>query len=557
MIDQPWLENYDPGVPHNINYPSYPLHTFLTESALNYPDQPCTVSKDDVITFREMESLSNQFAQALLRMDCTKGDRVGIILPNIPEFIIAFYGISKMGGVISAINPQYHDLEMTYQIKDSGIEIALVMDVHYSSLKHIQADTPLKKIIVVQTSSHFSLILQKNRMQIGQNDAWFDQIIENEPDDGFKPSNVNSNDPVIFQYTGGTTGTPKGAIGLHRNLVANTLQFRHWLINTQMGREVFLVAIPMYHVYGMVLGMSLAIASGASMVLVSDPRDLTKLLEVIEKYQVTIFPGVPNLYNSILRIADVNEGKCSLKSIRICISGSAPLNEKTKRDIESLIGGRVCEGYGLSEAPTATHCNPILGKNKIGSIGLPLPDVDCRIVNIEDGVTPVNPNENGELLLRGPQIMAGYHQKPFETFNVLKDGWLYTGDIARMDEDGYFFLVGRKKDVLKVGGFQVWPREIEEILSTHPKILEVAIAGVPEQQGEEKVIAWIVVKPGETISKDEVREWCKQYLVHYKVPSFVEFRDQLPKTTVGKILRNELVREYLESNPGLRKTIQG
>jgi len=359
---------------------------------------------------------------------------------------------------------------------------------------------------------------------------------------------VGPDDPAVFQYSGGTTGEPKCAVGLHRNLVANVYQFDQWLVNTNPGEETVLVAIPAYHVYGMVLGMHLAIKMGARMVLVSNPGDLDSLLKAIEKHHVTVFPGVPNLYDAINRYPPVLEGRYDLSSIKACISGSATLPVSVKQEFETLTHGHLVEGYGLSEAPTATHCNPILGENREGSIGLPLPNVDCRVVDIETGQHKVPVGEIGELIIHGPQVMAGYHQKPEETALAIREGWLYTGDIVRMDSEGYFYLVDRKKDVIKVGGFQVWPNEVEAVILLHPKVREVAVAGVINHRGAEVVKAWIVPQPDTNCTEDEIKTYCAEFLTKYKIPKFVSFRESLPRTRVGKILRRVLVAEDKQAN---------
>jgi long-chain acyl-CoA synthetase len=318
------------------------------------------------------------------------------------------------------------------------------------------------------------------------------------------------------------------------------------------GKETLLMAIPLFHVYGMVAGMLYAIGSGASMVMIPNARDIPDILENIDKYHPTTFPGVPALYNAINNHPEVKAGKINLRSIKACISGSAPLLRETKEKFEELSGGKVFEGYGLSEAPTATHCNPLVGVNKTGSIGMPFPDVDCKIISLDDGETEMPLGEIGELVIHGPQVMKGYHNDPTGTRNALRtlaDGktWLFTGDIARMDEDGYFYIVDRKKELIKPGGFQVWPREVEEAIAAYPKVLEVGVAGIPDPYRGETVKAWIVLKPGETATPDEIKAFCKERLAPYKVPSHYEFRKELPKTTVGKILRRELVRQHKET----------
>jgi len=352
---------------------------------------------------------------------------------------------------------------------------------------------------------------------------------------------ITPEDVAVLQYTGGTTGTPKGAVGLHRNLAANTLQFRCWLSGLTDGREVALVAIPLFHVYGMVIGMSVSVALGASMVLLPNGRDITAILQRIEQYHATLFPGVPALYHAVNQHPDVLAGRYNLHSVKACISGSAPLPVTVKADFEQLTGGKVMEGYGLSEAPTATHCNPMLGENRPGSIGLPLPDVDCRIVLMADGQTPLVVGQAGELLIRGPQVMQRYHNQPAETAAALVDGWLHTGDIARMDADGYFYLVGRKKELIKVSGYQVWPAEVESVIIAHPAVKEVGVAGVPDEARGEAVKAWVVLHPGQLATADEIRQWCLDQLAHYKAPREIVFVSALPRTTVGKLLRRELI----------------
>jgi long-chain acyl-CoA synthetase len=364
---------------------------------------------------------------------------------------------------------------------------------------------------------------------------------------------IGPDDTAMFQYSGGTTGVSKGAVAMHRNVLANTLQIKSWMVNLEEGNEIVLMAIPLFHVYGMVAGMHFAMSVGASMVMVPNPRDLKDVLDNISKYKATIFPGVPALYNGINNHPDVKAGKYNLSSIKACISGSAPLMRETKEQFEKLTGGKLFEAYGLSEAPTGTHCNPLNGINKTGSIGMPLPDEDVRIVSLDDGETEMPLGEIGEIIINGPQVMKGYHNMPTETANTLrqwKDGktWLFTGDIARMDEDGYFYIVDRKKELIKPGGYQVWPREVEEALSAHPKVMDVGVAGIPDPYRGETVKAWIVFKPGETATEEELKAFCKERLAAYKVPTHYEFRAELPKTTVGKILRRELVRQHKEES---------
>ena len=565
MSDKPWLAHYDKGVPHTVDIPNVPLFHFLEESARKYPDRACTIFKGAVMTYKEMNAITDRVAAALVDLGVKKGDRVGIFMPNTPQFVMAFFGILKAGGVVVATNPLYTPPEIEHQANDAGIEYMFVMTNFYNTIKKAQPKTRIKKLIVTNLKETlppilrvlFTLAKEKKagfRIEGGlrDGDIWFQDLLANHKDAPRPNLGVGPDDTALFQYSGGTTGVSKGAVALHRNVVANTLQMRAWFVNSEDGKEIYLMAIPLFHVYGMVAGMSVAMAMGASMVMVPNPRDLVDVLENISKFKATIFPGVPALYNGINNHPDVKAGKYDLSSIKACISGSAALMRDTKDQFEKLTGGKVFEGYGLSEAPTATHCNPLLGENKTGSIGMPLPNVEVKLISLDDGETDLSQGEIGEIVIHGPQVMKGYHNMPTETANSLrtmKDGkvWLFTGDIARMDEDGYFYIVDRKKELIKPGGYQVWPREVEEAIAAHPKVLEVGVAGIPDPYRGETVKAWIVLKPGETATAEDIKAFCKESLAAYKVPTHYEFRNELPKTTVGKILRRELVRQHKET----------
>jgi long-chain acyl-CoA synthetase len=561
MEEKLWYKHYDKGVPREISYPEVPLYALLEEAANKYPNSACTIFKGATITYKEMDELTDRLAAGLAELGIRKGDRVGIFMPNTPQFVIAYFAILKLGGVVIATNPLYTAREIEHQVNDAGIEIMLVMSNFYNTIKAAQPKTRLKTLVVTNLKEYlppvlsflFTLAKEKKggfRIQLQEGDIWMkDLIARHKPEDRPKVD-VSPDDMALFQYSGGTTGTSKGAIALHRNLVANAMQIRLWMPDAKDGEETVLMGIPLFHVYGMVAGLLFAIRTGAGMVMVPNPRDLKDVLENIQKYRTTIFPGVPTLYNALNNHPDVIAGKYKLDSIKACISGSAPLMRETKEKFEKLTGGKVFEGYGLSEAPTATHCNPLNGENRTGSIGLPLPSVDARIVDLDDGVTVLPPGEIGELVLKGPQVFKGYHNMPTETQNTLRDGWLYTGDIARMDEDGYFYIVDRKKELIKPGGYQVWPREVEEVTMEHPKVLDVGVAGIPDAYRGETVKAWVVLKPGESITEEELKAWCKENMAVYKVPTSIEFRSELPKTTVGKILRRELVREHKEKAIG-------
>ncbi|MGE5124511.1 MAG: long-chain-fatty-acid--CoA ligase [Acidobacteriaceae bacterium] len=557
MEDRPWYKFYDKGVPQHIDYPPVPLFGLLEESARKYPNSPCTIFKGAVITYREMDEITDRLAAGLAELGVKKGDRVGIFMPNTPQFVITFFAILKAGGVVVSINPLYKPPEIIHQVNDAGIEVMCLMSNFYAPIKKAQPNTKIKTIVVSNLKEYlppvlallFTVAKEKKggfRVQLGQGDVWFKELIGRHKAAERPKLDLGPEDIAIFQYSGGTTGISKGAIGLHRNLVANSLQVRSWMTNAEDGKETVLMAIPLFHVYGMVAGMLFAVRTGAGMVMIPNPRDMEDVLTSIQKYKTTIFPGVPTMYNAININPGVKAGKFNLSSIKGCISGSAPLMRETKEKFEALTGGKLVEGYGLSEAPTATHCNPLFGEIRTGSIGLPLPDVDCRITSLEDGITALKPGEEGELCIQGPQVMKGYHNMPTETANTLRDGWLYTGDIAKMDEDGYFYIVDRKKELIKPSGYQVWPREVEEVISAYPKVLEVGVAGVIDAYRGETVKAWIVLKPGQTCTEEEIRDFCKQNMASFKVPTQVEFRNELPKTTVGKVLRRELVREHME-----------
>jgi long-chain acyl-CoA synthetase len=509
-----------------------------------------------------MNAITDSLAAALSEHGVKKGDRVGIFIPNTPQFVMVYFGILKAGGVVVAIDSRYTAPEIVHQANDAGIETMFVMSNFYKTMKIAQPDTRIKTLIVTNIKETlppvlkvlFTLAKEKKdgfRVELEPGDLWLtDLLAKHSPED--RPRlDIGPDDIALFQYSGGTTGVSKAAVATHRNLVANTLQVGSWMPNLLTGKETVLMAIPLFHVYGMVVGMLFGIFMAAPLVMVPNPRDMPDLLGNIKKFHPTVFPGIPMLYNAINNRPEVIAGKYNLSSIKACISGSAPLMRETKERFEALSGGKVFEGYGLSEAPTATHCNPQLGMNKTGSIGMPFPDVDAKIISLDDGETEMKLGEIGELAIHGPQVMKNYHNMPIETANTLrklKDGkvWLFTGDIARMDEDGYFYIVDRKKELIKPGGEQVWPREVEEVIAANPKVLEVGVAGIPDSLRGEVVKAWVVVKPGETLTEDELKVWSKKSLAVYKVPRQVEFRTELPKTTVGKVLRRELVRQHNE-----------
>jgi len=562
-IIRPWLERYDKDVPPHLDYPDVPLHHFLEEAARKYPDHTALVMKGGKVSYQELDEQSDKIAAALADMGVQKGDRVAILMANCPQFVISYLGILKVGGTVVACNPLYAPPELEHQLNDCGAEVILVMSNFYSVVKRIQSDTKVEQVIVTNIKEYFppflkilfTLLLENkegHRVNAAPGDLWFQDVLKSYSAADCPQVDINPGEDVaIFQYTGGTTGIPKGAMATHRNLVANALQIKSWLPDTREGGETVLVALPLFHVYGMVCALCYGLAAAATLILIPNPRDMDDVLDTINKYQPTIFPGVPTMYNAINHHPKVLEGKADIQSIRACISGSAPLLRETQTRFEQLTGGNLREGYGLSEAPTATHCNPMFGENREGSIGLPFPDVDAAIVDLEQGTTFLDIGAEGELILRGPQVFKGYWQMPTETANTLRelpDGnvWLFTGDIAKMDEDGYFYIVDRKKDMIICGGYNVYPREVEEVLKQHPQVLEVAVAGIPDPHRGETVKAWVVLKPGEVATEEELIEWSKERMAKYKYPRHIEFRDELPKTFVGKTLRRILAAEERE-----------
>jgi long-chain acyl-CoA synthetase len=549
MICRPWLSHYDPGVPPHLDYPAVPIFHFLDEAARLCPERLCIIFKGETRSYREVAAQTDCLAAALFALSIRKGERVGICMPNCPEFVLAYFAILKAGAVVVATNPLYTPPEIVQQVNDAGLETIFCAGSLYERIKIAQPGTGLRRVIVTGNMTpqpgdlHFNSLLTLTSYPQGKEAQEKNKTFGSFGSSGssVSKSQISPDDIALFQYTGGTTGIAKAAVARHRNLVANTLQFKAWMTTLEEEQETFLLALPIYHIYGMLCGMLLGMALRARLVIIPDPRDIPDLLSAIQTHHVTYFPAAPTLYNAINNAPEVAAGKVDLTSIKACISGSAALMKSTKEKFESLTGGRIIEGYGLSEAPTATHCNPLLGENRLGSIGLPLPDVDVKIVSLEDGLTELPIVAAGELVIQSPQVMLGYHNMPGETASALRDGWLYTGDIARMDVDGYFYIVGRKKELIKPGGMEVWPGEVEQVISAHPCVAEVAVAGIPDAYRGETVKAWVVLKSGETLGEPEIQAWCRERLAPFKVPTQIEFRSELPRSTLGKILKKELI----------------
>ncbi len=557
--DKPWLRYYDSHVPESLKpYPAIPVSGLLDRAVEAYPNAPACITASrnprnsldsQVITYREIGDLSDRLAAALVKMGIEKGDRVGVDFVNAPQFVIAFFGVLKAGGIVAAINPHFPPQRKADQLTDSGARVLITMARFYDSINAIRDQTTVERVIVSNLDEYFPAKDSDRApgLRLVPGDHRLQPLLEA---NAGEPRPAVAIDPAvdtaIFQYTGGTTGVPKAACGPHSALAANALQFSTWLADPDpaLPPDSFLAVIPLYHIFGMVAVMSYAASIGAPVILIPDARDMDNILAHITAFRPTIFMGVPSLYNALSRHDDVVSGRVDLGSLRVCISGSAPLAPEIKRRFESLSGCPILEGFGMSETPTATHINPLKGQNKEGTIGLPLPDVECRIVSLDDGKTDVPVGEPGELILRGPAMMSGYHNMPGETANVLRDGWLYTGDIARMDDEGYFTIVDRKKDMIIVGGFNVYPNIIEKALMAHEAVAEAAAAGIPgpDAPGEEIPKVWVMLAPGREATADALIEHCRAYLAPYEIPRVVEFVEKLPKTPVGKVLRRELVR---------------
>ncbi len=566
-MEKPWLQHYDPGVPASIDYPEVDLWTLLKSSFRNYPDQyavrmilkylPLGFKLGAKLTYRELEEKVNRLATAMAGMGIQKGDRVAIQVPNSPGTVIAFLATVRLGAIVVNTNPIYTPREMHHQFTDSGAKAVVIWNNLYPKLQEIQKDTDVERVIVYHLEDFMNPVYHKLlRNTLQKKGDWVEvpegngvyhmkTLIENNPPNPPDVS-IDPDEVALFQYTGGTTGVPKAAMLSHRNLIANILQIEAWMPNMAHGKEVFMGAIPFFHVFGMTVAMLESLYVGGKLIVMPDPRDIELLMTIIQQEGVTLFPGVPTLYIAIINHKNVKH--YDLHSVKACISGGAPLPVEVQRKFEALTGGKLREGYGLTEAAPVTHANPILGQSKAGSIGLPFPDVDARIVSLEPDETgkfqPLGIGEEGELAVRGPQVMVGYWNRPDETKKVKdNEGWLYTGDIAKMDEDGYFYIVDRKKDLIIASGYNIVPREVEEVLFEHPKVQEAIVAGVPHPKRGETVKAYIVLKPGETATEEEIIAFCKERLAPYKVPKMVEFRTELPKSAVGKLLRRVLVEE--------------
>ncbi len=547
-----WHQFYDEGVPKSIDFEEIPIPHILDRSAVEFANAPALVFMNCRMTYGQFKHDVDRFATALAGLGVTRDTKVAIQLPNLPQTAIAYYATLALGGQAVMTNPLYVEREIEHQWNDAGCAVAVVPDfVFERRIRAVRSKLAVKHFVVTSIPDYLRfplnllapLKLKKEKPPL---------MAKVEPGDGIhfmrdlirkaSPNppkvEIGLDDLAVLQYTGGTTGVSKGAMLTHRNLSCNVQQVRGWFSKVEPGREVWLSCLPFFHIFGMTVCMNFPVYVGAAMILMPNPRDIPQIIKNIAKHRVTVFPGVPAQYNAINN--HPSSAKADLTSVKFCVSGSAPLPADVLERFESLTHGKIAEGFGLTETSPVTHCNPLYGKRKIGSIGVPFPETNAKIVSLEDGATEMPAGSEGELAIKGPQVMKGYWNKPDATADMIRDGWLYTGDIASMDEEGYTFIVGRKKDMIIVSGYNVYPDEVDGVLMAHPAVLEAATIGVPDQQRGETVKSFVVLAEGHSATADELIEYCRSELAAYKIPRQLEFRDELPKSAALKILRREL-----------------
>ncbi|MGO1058901.1 long-chain-fatty-acid--CoA ligase [Planococcus sp. FY231025] len=552
MTEKPWLAHYPPEIPHTLQYPHMPVQEYLTQAFDQFPDKVAIHFLGKDVSYKELYESSMKFAHYLQKLGIEKGDRVAIMLPNSPQAVISFYGTLYAGGVVVMTNPLYTEREIAYQMNDSGAKAIVALDLLYPRVSKVMPETKLENIIVTGIKDYLPFpknvvypFVQKRQSGVsvkvehrGVNHL-FTEIMKTASTEVRKPQFDFEEDLALLQYTGGTTGSPKGVMLTHKNLISNATMCGAWLYKSKKGEDSIMGIIPLFHVYGLTTVLILSVMQGNRMILL--PKfDAETALKTINKQKPTLFPGAPTLYIGLMNHPDI--GKYDLSSIEACLSGSAPLPAEVQEKFEKITGGKLVEGYGLTETAPVTHSNLVWGERIKGSIGLPYPDTDSKI--FLPGTTDEVPHgEIGEIAIKGPQVMKGYWNRPEDTAATIVDGWLLTGDLGYMDDDGHFFIVDRKKDMIIAGGFNIYPREIEEVLYEHEAIQECVVAGIPDPYRGETVKAYIVLKEGYTVTEEELDKHCREHLAAFKVPRIYEFRTELPKTAVGKILRRSLVDE--------------
>jgi long-chain acyl-CoA synthetase len=568
----PWLAHYEPGVPHHIEHRPTCLQELLPETARRFPDRAALLLSVAVngrlftsrpISFARLHVLVERFAASLQRLGVKKGDRVALIMPNCPQFVIAYLAAARAGAIVVPFNPLYSAREVEYQLKDSGATLAVVLSRFYPLVKQVQGHTALKRVVVARVKEHFPPLLwllfalTKERTlphaPLAAEDVTFKSMFRPGTPD---PVTTHEDDTAVLLYTGGTTGISKGVELSHHNLIVNAEQNRAWA-SIRNGDEVTLAAMPLFHAFGLTCCLNLGMMTGATLILVPNPSDIHGLVLTIHTHRPTIFPVVPTLLVAISNLPDLD--RFDLRSVRVCPCAGNSLAPAVQRTFIERTGVRAVEGYGLTEAAPTTHGNPPFGDDRHGTIGLPYPDTQARIVDLETGEQELGFEVGeewtapGELLVKGPQVMKGYWRQPEETAAQLRDGWLFTGDIAQMHRDGYFRIVDRKKDMIIRSGMNIYPAEIEAVLMEHPKVLEALVIGVPDEVRGELVKAFVVPRSGERIEPTEIIEFCRENMAKYKVPALVEIRAELRKSAVGKPLRR-LMRE--ETNSGATAAVE-
>ncbi|WP_224773304.1 long-chain-fatty-acid--CoA ligase [Metabacillus idriensis] len=530
-----WLAKYPDHVRHDFDIPYISIPQMLDETVHKYGENEAISFYGKSISYQQIAGMVFAFTSALQKNGIQKGDRVAIMLPNCPQYVVAYFGALKAGAIITQVNPMLVERELDYILNDSGAETIVVFDALYPRVKAIKENTSLKQVITVS--------LQEEILP-DEGDCTFQQFLGMGRGEVLPVQIEPEHDIAVLQYTGGTTGRSKGAMLTHRNLMANIYQSNEFFKNdVKSGVERCLTVIPLFHVFGMTSCMNLTILRGNSMIML--PRfDLEEVMQTIKREQPTIFPGVPTMYVAITNHPKAEE--YGISSIRICNSGSAPMPVELLKEFERKTGAQILEGYGLSEAAPTTHCNPPFAERKPGSVGLGVPGTAYKIVDVATGNEEVPPGSLGEVIIKGPQVMKGYWNMPEETANTIRNGWLFTGDIAKVDEEGYLYIVDRKKDMIIASGYNIYPRDIEEVLYEHEAIQEAVVIGVPDPYRGETVKAFAVLKSGKSATEDEIISFCRSQLASYKVPAVIEFRDQLPKTSVGKILRRALREEAVQ-----------
>nr|MDO8097575.1 long-chain fatty acid--CoA ligase [Candidatus Njordarchaeota archaeon] len=543
---KPWLKSYVPGVPENIDYPEVPLFEVIEKAAKEIPDNNAIYFLGRKITYKELKVYVDKLATALAGLGMKKGEVVALFLPNYPQFVIGYYAALRIGAIVTSLSLLATPPEAKYQLNDSGAESIILDERYLPTLNVVRSDTRVKRVIVTSLQDFLPGKPPVHKEIPGA--YWLlDLMNKYEPN----PPKVKINpkeDAAVLQYTGGTTGTPKGAILTHYNLYSNAVQVNGWLREAKYGKEVVMANLPFFHLYGQEACMNMGMYIGAMIVLNPDPRDISSLVYLIKTTKPTLMPGVPTLYMKILEHPDVVNKKVDFSSLWVLVSGAAPCPPEILKKFKSMTSARLVEAYGMTETSPAATITPFGGKIKVGSVGLPISDTDIKLVDIDTGTKEVPIGEPGEIVIRGPQVFKGYWNKPEETKNQLKDEWLYTGDIGKMDEEGYFYIVDRKKEMVIVSGFKVYPREVDDVLYEHPAVKMAATLGVPdpEKPGSEKVKAFIVLNPGYTASdklKEEIIAHARKSLAPYKIPKIIEFRNEVPTSLVGKVLKRPLKEE--------------